>query len=177
MNLSFCDFAYGWPFRRRPRITHPEEPEVVGATLSNVNIYAVLNKWLIDWCVPTVWWESWRTQIVITLRDDISNPAWTYDGDDRKRHLEVRPEWLVPGVIAHEQAHNSYAMLTNKEGFELAYHIVQRDYSFRLLYELKSHIMDQIDDKGKHVEAHAEIYRYLGHRMPKILKRFYPLLA
>ena len=170
--------------RQRPlAILHPEEPVNRAATLANTSIYTMLEKWFTDWDVPVQYRDYWKTAIDIQvyetyppslikmgLRQD--TPAATWDAGG-KRHLAVKPAWLNPGVIAHEQSHNSYALLTasEKAAFSAAYGPLKTaDPLIRLLY-LKNRYGLTND-----IEGHAEVYRYLGREMPPQLKAFYPRL-
>ncbi len=160
-------------FRKKLVLPHPEEAPDYSQTLENVNIDAVITKWLMDWQVPAEYWDYWRTAIVVTLRTDIDYPAQTYDGADGKRHLEIQPAWLSAGVLAHEQAHNSYALLTESQRYEFAAaygKVKTSDPLIKVLYSQNAYGLTS------DVEGHAEVYRYLGQSMPESLKRFYPKL-
>jgi hypothetical protein len=164
-------------------ITHPEEAMNPLATLANTDLKATINKWLLDWEVPAHYWEYWKTAIDVQvyevyppfltasgLSQDTPACAWDADG---KRHLAVKPQWLNPGVIAHEQAHNSYSVLTpaQKVAFANAYSAIKNiDPLIKLLYSQNQYGLTN------DVEGHADIYRYLGGQMPVELKMFYPLL-
>ena len=84
----------------------------------------------------------------------------------------VRPEWANPGVIAHEMAHISYSFLTITDvaQFALTYLPLLADALVKLLESQNQYM------KTSTVELHAEVYRYLGERMPQSLKTFYPKL-
>jgi hypothetical protein len=133
----------------------------------------VLDKWCDDWQVPPEYREYWRNQISIKVTDIIGCPALTFD-DNGKRALWVRPEWLNCGVIAHEQAHNAYALLTitDKANFIIDLQPLLTDPLIKRLSSLKQHYFIP----GKEVEAHAEIYRFIGQSMPEDLKKYYPKL-
>src|SRR5512136_1194569 len=106
----------------RPALPHPEEPPNPAATLATIDVNAVITQWLTNWEVPKAWWGHWKSALDIQVYDVYpasitamgikqETPAATWDADG-KRHLAVKPQWLNPGVIAHEQAHNSYALLS-----------------------------------------------------------------
>jgi hypothetical protein len=87
--------------------------------------------------------------------------------------LAVKPPWLNAGVIAHEQAHNSYALLTaaQKAAFSAAYNpLINTDPLITFLYSHNPYGL------SSDIEGHAELYRYLGDKMPAQLKQFYPRL-
>ena len=156
-----------------PVIPHPEEQPDYTKTVENVNVDDVLNKWLVSYNVSEEYHDYWKQQIVVTVTDTIPYPAGTYANGDGKRHLIIRPEWLNPGVIAHEQAHNSYALLTDeqKAEFEATYTpLISTDKYIKLLYSTNTYGLTSV------VEGHAEIYRYLCEKMPDVLKQFYPKL-
>ncbi len=153
-------------------IPHPEEPPDYSQTLANVNMAAALDAWEIKYNVPPADRDYWKTRIVITLDANLPYPAATFE-QNGVRHLTIRPEWVNPGVIAHEQAHNSYALLSpaQKAGFAAAYTPLKTsDPLIVFLYAKNGYGLTS------DVEGHAEIYRYLGEKMPATLKSFYPRL-
>jgi len=165
------------------RLPHPEEPMNPSATLANTDYNTIMTKWLQDWGVPVQHWNYWRTSIDMQVHDiyppsliamgltqQVPAAAWEANG---KRHLAIKPGWLNPGVIAHEQAHNSYALLTpaQKTEFSAVYTPLKNtDPYIRLLYSINTYGL------STDVEGHAEVYRYIGHQMPVQLKQFYPKL-
>lgn len=163
-------------------LSHPEEPVNYDQTAENISVSSFLDKWLIDWHVPPEFHDYWREAIVITVKPDLTVPingiptvvpAATYKGDDGKRHLDIRPEWLNPGVIAHEQAHNSYALLTDEQilAFHNIYIVLKWQHPLiKFLFSQNSYGL------SSDVEGHAEIYRYLEGQIPDTLKPFYPKL-
>ena len=159
---------------KKLKLTHPQEPPDLTATLASISVQTVVQKWLEDWKVPAQFWSYWKNEgVIITVRNDISYPAMTYSGQDGKRHLDVQPAWLNPGVIAHEQAHNSYALLTaeQKAEFSAAYTPLKTaDKLIAFLYQHNTYGL--VSD----VEGHAEVYRYLTQSMPKSLYPCYPRL-
>ena len=154
-------------------LAYPEEPPDYTKTLDNTDIDTALTDWMINYFVPTEYWWWWGGAIVISLTNNISYPAATYDGADGKRHLDVRPEYLNAGVIAHEQAHNSYSLMTDtqKVSFNSIYTPLKySDPLIKLLYSKNTYGLTS------DIEGHAEIYRYLGGKIPSALKTFYPKL-
>ena len=164
-------------------LPHPEEPMNPSATLANTNVMATITKWLSDWGVPAQYWDYWKTAInmqvygiytasimAMGLNQDIHSATWDAGG---KRHMVIKPKWLNPGVIAHEQAHNSYALLTpaQKVAFSTAYAPLKNtDPLIKLLYSKNTYGLTN------DIEGHAEIYRYIGKQMPAQLITFYPRL-
>ena len=164
-------------------LPHPEEPMNPAANLSNTNMNTVMNKWFSDWGVPAQYRDYWKNVIDIQVYDiypdsiirmgiNQDTPAATWDADG-KRHLAIKPSWLNPGVIAHEQAHNSYALLTpeQKTAFSTAYTPLKNtDPMIKYLYSINRYGLTS------DVEGHAEVYRYIGDKMTMQLKVFYPRL-
>jgi hypothetical protein len=164
-------------------IPHPEEPMNPAATLANTDVPAIMVKWLRDWQVPAQYWEYWKTaidlQVYEVYPDSLTatgmkqdTPAGTWEADG-KRHLAIKPQWLNPGVVAHEQAHNSYALLNpaQKVAFASLYTTLKAsDPLIRLLYSRNTYGLTS------DIEGHAEVYRYAGQQMPGQLKQFYPML-
>jgi DNA-directed RNA polymerase subunit RPC12/RpoP len=164
-------------------LPHPEEPMNPSATLANTSVDAVMTRWLQDWAVPAPHWDYWKKAIDLKVYDvyppDLiakglrqDTPAGTWEAGG-KRYLAIKPQWLNPGVIAHEQAHNSYALLDSnrKTAFSTLYNSLKNSDS--LIVHLFS-----INKYGltSDIEGHAEVYRYIGQRMPEQLKPFYPML-
>jgi len=164
-------------------IPHPEESMNPSATLTNINVNEIINKWLTGWEVPNEHWTYWKSTIdlqvyaiypasLIAMGLKPDTPAGTWESGGR-RHLAIKPQWLNPGVIAHEQAHNSYALLTSdqKVGYSNVYSTLKNsDPTIRLLYSKNQYGLTN------DVEGHAEVYRYIGQWMPEQLKIFYPRL-
>jgi hypothetical protein len=171
------------PRTQIPSLPHPEEPMNPSATLTNTEVNTVINKWLTDWGVPPQYWDHWKKSIdiqvyetyppsLIAMGINQDTPALTWDTDG-KRHLAIKPKWLNPGVIAHEQAHNSYSYLKpdEKSAFSMFYSSYKdTDPLIRLLYSKNTYGL------VNEIEGHAEVYRYIGQQMPELLKKYYPLL-
>jgi hypothetical protein len=169
--------------QRTPTLTlpHPEEPHNPYATLANTDLTLIIRRWLLDWGVPSQHWDYWQNAIDIQVYDiypasilemginqDTPAATWDYGG---KRHLAVKPGWLTAGVIAHEQAHNSYALLSpsQKADFSAVYTPLKAaDPLIKLLYSQNTYGL------SNDVEGHAEVYRYIGQQMPAPLKPYYP---
>ena len=159
-------------FKKPLSLPYPEEKPNYSQTIDNVRPLNVVDKWLHDYNVPFEFYDYWQTKIIITIDLTIPYPAGVWE-ENGVRHMAVRPEWLNAGVIAHEQAHNSYALLTDAGKFEF-----NADYTplkttaplIKLLYKTNTYGLTN------DIEAHAEIYRYLGYKMPEILKQYYPKL-
>ncbi len=157
---------------KEQKLPYPEETPDYSQTMENVNLDASIDKWAEDYHVPIENRSYWKIAIIIKLDNTISYPAQTY-GLDGIRHLDVRPEWLNSGILAHEQSHNSYALLTEGERSSFAeenHRLSTMDKMIQMMRKEKRYSLT--DD----IEAHAEIYRYLGNQMPESLKKYYPKL-
>ena len=153
-------------------IPHPEEPPNYDQTVNNVSFDSFLLKWFETYNVPTEYRPFWMDKIVVELTDEIPYPAGTWE-QDGVRHLAIRPEYLNPGVIAHEQAHNSYSLLTDtqKQEFSLKWNIFKdTDPLLRLIYSTNGYGLTNP------TEGHAEAYRYGWDKIPAVLKPYYPRL-
>ena len=161
-----------WWFKKKLVLPHPEEKPNYLQTADNVDVSLTVYEWLVNYHVPSEHWDYWRTKVDITIDTAISYPAGVWEADGI-RHMAVRPEWLNAGVVAHEQAHNSYALLSDidKQFFSAAYMSLKAtDPLIKLLYKTNTYGLTN------DVEGHAEVYRYLGGKMPEVLKQYYPKL-
>jgi hypothetical protein len=164
-------------------LPHPEEAMNPSATLANTDVMAIITKWLSDWGVPAQYWDYWKTTIdmqvyeiyppsLISMGINQDTPSATWEAGG-KRHLAIKPKWLNPGVIAHEQAHNSYALLTLslKAAFSAVYTPLKNtDPLIKLLYSKNTYGLTN------DIEGHAEVYRYISKQMPAQLIIYYPRL-
>jgi hypothetical protein len=168
-------------FKRGPRIPHPEEPKNPKATTATVFPYQVTSEWMKLWQVPKEFLEYWMTAIELHVYDawpeeilkqwpgvvTSETPAYAIE-EHGVRHLYCLAVWLNPGVVAHEQAHTAWALL---DDIKL---IWNKDYQTFLSDPIAALISAKISIKP--IENHAEIYRFLGEKMPKSLKKYYPKL-
>lgn len=162
-----------WVKKPKLNLPYPEEVSDYTQTLETVDVESVINQWLTNYHVPSEYHGFWRTQIEVKVTlETAPYPAWAFGAED-KRHLWVHPAWLNCGVVAHEQAHNSYALLTESEKqlFSLAYNPLKTtDPLIKLLYSKNKYGL------SSNIEGHAECYRYLGNKLPEELKPYYPKL-
>jgi len=163
-------------------IPHPEEPPDYEAT-ADIDHLPVISDWLLYWQVPAEYWLYWQSAIDVQVYEtypdymiawgvspDAPAFAWEQNG---KRHIAIKPAFLNKGVIAHEQAHNSYALLTEeqKSEFSTAYTPLKTTDPFiKYLYSINPYGLTS------DIEAHAEIYRYLQGEIPVELLKYYPKL-
>ena len=167
-------------------LPHPEEQPNPTATVATVDVPYTIHKWLFDYAVPEDSWEFWQKSIDIRIYDkyptgpgdfavtdpDIKTPAFSW-GSGGVRYIACLAPWLNSGVIAHEQAHNSYSMLS----VDLTLQWVI-DYKAILAVNPLVQLVQTLHPyfNTSDIEAHAEIYRYLGEQMPPALKIYYPRL-
>ena len=156
----------------KPKIPHPEEPFDPNATIENTPIDGVMGRWFLVYNVPREYWDYWEEQIVIEVDPDFPYPAGVW-GENGIRHMTVQPGYFNEGVVAHEQAHNSYNLLT--EGQKVAFankhdELKRTNKLIKRLYEINTYGLTS------DVEGHAEIYRYLHPKLPQGLESFYPKL-
>jgi len=152
-------------------IPHPEEAQNSQPVIDNISFYLVLERWFVEWGVPVEYQDFWRAWPIAIV------PNLTYYGNyypaltwvDR---TEIDPTWANPGVLAHEMAHVSYSFLTITDigQFDITYQEVKSDALVELLESQNQYM------KTNTLELHAEVYRYLGQKMPDRLKPFYPKL-
>uniref|UniRef100_A0A6M3LK45 Uncharacterized protein n=1 Tax=viral metagenome TaxID=1070528 RepID=A0A6M3LK45_9ZZZZ len=148
-------------------LTHPEEPPNYART--EVDTKGLIDKWLQEWDVPKGYWVYWRNYNIIVdpkypvpaACDAASNTMW------------LNPAWGNTGVLAHEFAHESYSLLSDygKVDFHAIYAPL-RDTNPLIKFLYSNNPYGLTSD----VEGHAEVYRYLGSRMPEELKEYYPKL-
>lgn len=156
-------------------------------TVANSDLVAVFDQWFHDYKVPFENYNHWRNSIKIEMFDNW--PQWVYDkwpgqqyfldmaaaltyDDTDGRHLLIKAPFLNTGVMAHEQAHNSYALLTPEQKAQFAVDYKPLKVTDKLMKAVFPKVATTTDD----VESHAELYRYLGNQMPESLKQYYPKL-
>lgn len=152
------------------RLPHPEERMDRSRSMENVSIRDVIGAWLQTWNVPQQYHKFWLEECDIKLSLKYRAPAATIA---QTREIFVRPEWANPGIIAHEACHIVWQFLTvtQRESFHpRVFDALKHDYLIRLAWQTKRYM------QTNNVEAHADIYRYLGDRMPENLKSYYPRL-
>jgi len=144
-------------------LPHPEEASGTSArTIEDIKL-----EWFVQWDVPDKYIKFWNT-----VKIEVTTKVSVADTIAETKHMRINPQWVNQGVLAHEMAHISYALLTEqqKQDFILAYDSVIGAPLLVLLREQKPYSLTSM------VEMHAEIYRYLGQSMMTELKLFYPKL-
>jgi hypothetical protein len=164
-------------------VPHPEEAPDPNQTTANTDPGQVILRWLEERKVPRDNWDYFLNAIALEVYDvwpaekvaaglNPQTPAMTWQ-EGNKRHLACLAKWLNPGVIAHEEAHNSYALLSDQQmnDFGAVYTpMIKTDPLIKLLYSKNTYGLTSV------VEGHAEVYRYIGEKMPESLKQYYPKL-
>lgn len=151
------------------QLPYPQEPQDTSKTIDNVNISALVNSWLNKYHVPAQHWSFWQNFHII-LSTTIDTPAAT---STQKKEMYLKPDWANEGVVAHELAHESYALLgcIKKIMFKIKFNKYRTKDPFIVLLHSLNTYMDT-----NTVEAHAEIYRYIGEKIPAELQQYYPKL-
>jgi hypothetical protein len=169
-------------------LLHPEEPMNPAQTKENTPLADVVTKWLTDWGIPVAEWDWWRTQVSVNVYNEwpqefldrwpsdinVNTPAFTYDGS-----LYILAKWLNAGVIAHEESHISYSLLTaaQKTSFNNTFNALEYTNSqLVLLWSINGYGHTR-NPAGEAVEGHAEILRYWGLDMPEVFSGYYPRLV
>jgi hypothetical protein len=149
-------------------LSHPEELPDYSKTMNNTTTEGLLEAWFKGWKVSQQYQAWWLKEMNIVISLQYSYPACTFS---ETRQLWIRPEWTNSGVVAHELAHVSYSLLTEemKTNFSAVYTPLKNtDPLIRLLFSQNTYGLTN------DVEGHAEVYRYLGEKMPEQLKQFFP---
>jgi hypothetical protein len=156
-------------------IPYPEEPPDPARTMDNTDPHLAETLWRTERKVPA----SFTTYPII-MTDTYapyglvgwdSAPALTWNNK-----ILYRPPFSNGGVPSHEVCHPVWAILTPQQqvDFETTYDsLINTDPLMILLYNYKIKNADP-NWIGNPWEKHAEIYRYLGDKMPSGLKVFYP---
>jgi len=147
----------------KPSLPHPCEKPDFSRTIGNTRMASICGAWLEGWAVDDP--DFWLNEVTIELSIKYPTPGLSFSEDKK---IILRPEWANPGTLAHEAAHVSYSLLsdTGKSNFEFQYYAC-RDGLLTYLQSKVPYMHTNI------VEAHAEIYRYLGQKMPVELRDFY----
>lgn len=146
-------------------IPHPQEPQMPAGYVPDLP--AVIESFIKQWHVSERDWIG-----VIDYRIDDTMPDIAHAHSDR-REVNFQSRWCTEGVMAHETAHIQWFDLTEaqrQEFISLYKPLFDSDPYMKLLKFYNTYWMTS------DCEAHAEIYRYLGGKMPQALWRYYPHL-
>lgn len=155
-------------FKRTPVIPHPEEPPNPMATMEYASVFEMVLGWYSGWRVPSRhrdYWDSVELRISTAGTGTISQIP----------RVTVNLHYTNPGTLAHEMSHISYYLLTEEQKAEFGkvfQEVLQTDKLLKYLYSLPERAYMRTND----IEAHADTYRFLGHKMPESLKLYYPRL-
>jgi hypothetical protein len=156
------------------KITNPQTmqlpyPEEAPDFYKMITGEELLQKFFAKYFIPEVYWNFWR-RVNIKVDNTLKFPAGMVS---ETKTLLLKPEYANPGILAHEFSHLSYSELNpdKKAAFVMEYNsALQTDNLLRFLYVQKPYM------KTNNIEAHAEIFRYLGNKMPPQLNKYYPKL-
>jgi hypothetical protein len=168
-----CFFKKKKPEPEPLTLPHPEEPADFTRTVENICIDEILTLWVAQWNVPVENFNYWRDRLIVNVTTSIANAGQAWQDADKKRHLDVRPEYFNAGVVAHEMAHASWELLTPEQQAEFSkIHQAIKDTNPYIVLLYSKNTYGLTNDN----EAHSEIYRFLGQFMAEELKPFYPRL-
>jgi hypothetical protein len=160
--------AAEWRIKMQNRsLPYPEEAADFNLKITREQL---LTNFFSKYLVPEVHWDFWKS-VTIQLDSTLPYPAAMVS---ETKTLMLKPEYANPGILAHEFSHLSYYLLAQrqKDWFAEDYQkALKTDDLLKLLDEKNSYMNTSI------VEAHAEIFRYLGIQMPPSLKMYYPKLT
>jgi hypothetical protein len=150
-----------------PSLPYPEEPPDFTLNISGPQLLQLFfNKYFI----PEEHWNFWRS-VTVVVDKTLSFPAGMVS---ETKTLYLKPEYANAGILAHEFSHLSYALLNQdqKNNFVPDYaRALQTDGFLKLLSSQNQYMKTSV------VEAHAEIFRYIGNKMPDYLNKYYPKLT
>ncbi len=142
----------------------PDEPRYTSAAALRQAFYAMYD------VSDPAWWDAH-----VGVRIDPSYPGAAGSSNDI---VTMNPAFAVPQVLAHECCHSLYSKLTPAQ---------QARFQALLpgVVAASPLIGIAIRDYGPAPrwqdvaawEAHAQVYRYFGRRMPPVLNEFYPHLV
>ena len=147
-------------------LPYPEEAPDYTRTITGEEL---LRDFFTGYFIPEVYWNFWR-RVTIIVDKTLAYPAGMIS---ETKTLLLSPEYATPGILAHEFSHLSYSELNPNKiaSFTAEYNsILQTNELLKFLYSQKPYMKTNI------IEAHAEIFRYLGNKMPEQLKKYYPKL-
>jgi hypothetical protein len=147
-------------------LPYPEEAPDYTQTITGEKLLQIFYA---KYFIPEVYWNFWRS-VTIVVDKTLPYPAGMVS---QTRKLLLKPEYANPGILAHEFSHLSYYELNpnEKASFATEYNnALQIDELLKILHSQKPYMRTNL------IEAHAEIFRYLGNRMPEQLKKYYPQL-
>jgi hypothetical protein len=173
-------FIAWWFFlRKKPKPPEPPPPDPDPATWNDVpypretstspryaTVAELMAVWFSRWFVVDTGFWSNISNLVVIIDPSMQGAAYTTG-----KEIHIHPDFSDPGVLAHEVCHVDWPLLSPNEQQDFAdlYPVVAaRD-------KLVALVTKELWGEPK-VEAHAEIYRYLGKYMPVELRRFYPHL-
>ena len=156
---------------------YPEQPVDPSITAANIDTASVVREFLSSYFVPAEYWSFWESIPFQLLPNDITQyPAYMkgFSGHMILR-VYIQPQFFNPGVLAHEFDHVCYENFlspSQQAEFDSVWRSFLSEPSMNLLYANKAFLMQQSG-----IEAHSEIYRFLGDQMPSGLRQYFPRLV
>ena len=172
-------FGYPLPHPRESRNWCDNTANWVGDVSAKPSIADVIGVWLTKWAVPQRYWHYWAAEIPIEVWTPTNPLGWeswynsTAAGIAFDASIYIKPEWISPGVIAHEAAHTVYKALSPLLTHEFISEFEAARKDGGLLAQLFN---TNVGNMYNTLEIHAEVYRFLGQEMPKRLIKYYPTL-
>ena len=148
-------------------LPYPEEPPDFNLNITHEQL---LQTFLTKYFIPQGHWDFWK-QVTIKFDKTLAYPAGMIS---ETKTLLLKPEFANSGVLAHEFSHLSYSFLAEgqKNWFVEDYNAaIKTDALLQFLDSKNSYMNTSM------IEAHAEIFRYLGNQMPASLRAYYPKLT
>lgn len=156
------------PVPEELELPYPEEPVDYTQTINNTDPSIAFNAWKTNYAVPVQYHSFWdNVSLVVTNQIEACSQTW-----QAEKKVEIRPEWCNSGVLAHELAHISQWELQKNNQWETFVNTWRQYLDHPLLSLLYYRRLVDVPD----YECYPEIYRFLGHQMPGVLKPFYPYL-
>lgn len=164
---------------------YPQEPRINGRQAADVPAQQLLLATLVKYNVPVAFHGHWVDTIPLEVLDNLTVPVQDprFPGytvlmnvpayTDSTGNFREDAEYACEGITIHELSHRSFGLLLPQEKVEF-----ERLYEARKTDELLTRLWQYNDYgfKNGHIEAHAEIMRYLGPEMPAELRKYYPKL-
>jgi len=151
-------------------LPYPEEPFDPAQTAGNVDPVQVMFDFLENYQVPDEYRAWWLNSVTLDIVEGLNAPELTVA---ELRSIQERPGHANSGVTAHAAGHIVWPFLTPDEqnAFPGVVAALRNTYP-RLDLVFTAHPYAGTS----RVEAHAEIFRYLGPEMPTELRKYYPKL-
>ena len=165
-------------------IPYPEESPDLNATTLNTSVPQTLDRLFSSRNTQfelRAFWFSITYELVDNLHVEIDYGSYVLSvkvaaaAYSELLLVKVDPHYCNPGVLGHENAHIEFYFLSDElvaEWPDRLEEAVQLDPLLSYLWNLpeRSYMRSDI------IEAHADVYRFLGDKVPLSLWKFYPHL-